>query len=70
MNTFISQPYQLQENKKWIPNGMITEFISNSASAKITKIEMRNNEFNTQEEAHIFFVDYYTKLGFIENKKS
>lgn len=30
---------------------------------------MRENEFDTQEEAHRFFVDYYTKQGFVENKR-
>lgn len=69
MNTFVSQPYQLQESKKWIPHGTITEFISNSASAKISEVEMRDKEFDTQEEANKFFADYYTRRGFVENKK-
>jgi hypothetical protein len=68
MNTFVSQPQQLKESLKWRPSGVITEFIGGSSSAKKTEILMPE-EFNTQEEADKFFIDYYTRQGFIQNKK-
>jgi len=68
MNTFISQPQQLKESLKWRPSGVITEFVSGSSSAKETEILMPE-EFNTQEEADKFFIDYYIGQGFVQNKK-
>jgi len=68
MKKFISQPYQLAQNKKWIPAGTITELIGNSLSVNITEIEMSENEFETKAEADKFFADYYIQRGFIESK--
>jgi len=64
MKKFISQPYQLAQNKKWIPAGTIAEIVKDKIL--FIEIEMRQNEFNSKEEAHIFFVDYYTEQGYQE----
>jgi len=69
MKTFISQPYQLADSKKWVPHGTTSESIGASQSLNMTEVEMRENEFETENDANTFFINHYVSLGFTEVKR-
>ncbi|MEA3272968.1 MAG: hypothetical protein U9P90_04870 [Patescibacteria group bacterium] len=67
---FILKSYQLSEDKKWIPAADLFEYDDNSLSGRLTnELQVRNQEFETKEEANKFISDILTKRGHAKKLK-
>lgn len=62
MNTFKTKSYQLKESKKWISAGETYEHRGDAT--KITQMSFPEKQFNTNDEADRYFINFYEENGY------